>query len=64
MAQRKRIGRPPKEDREELLDQRIASGYTKAERLELEELAHDDRVSLSEYIRRIVVRYLERRRKR
>ena len=64
MAKTKRGGRPPKEDRSQILDQRIVSSYTAAERAELEDLAHEERLARSEYVRRIVVRHLAAKRRR
>ena len=64
MARKVPRGRPRETDRSKIRDRRIMSAYTEAERAELGELAHEARVSLSEYIHSIVVRYLTRRRKR
>ena len=51
-------GRTRELDRSKIRDQRILSSYTPAQRAELVELAYKDRVSLSEYIWKVVVRHL------
>ena len=64
MAAQKKIGRPREADRSKIRDHRITSAYTAEERFELGEFAHEERLSLSEYIRRIVTRHLTAKRRK
>ena len=58
MAHRKRAGRPPRQDREEVRGQQIAASYTKTERAELEELAHTAGASVVAVVTQVLPKWV------